>query len=174
LGEQKYSFFINEYGLLLITVKIYNTCAMETGLLHLHNILRWVILLGLLASIATVYNARSNQGKPLWLVTLIAAHITLVIGLYQWYNMWQRAKDSGMDGMGNIMKNKAWRFWLVEHPITMIIGIILVTLAYNNTKASKYRTAFWFFLFAFVLMMSGVPWPFRTEIARPLFPGMQQ
>jgi hypothetical protein len=36
----------------------------------------------------------------------------------------------------------------------------------------KYKKAFYFFLIAAILLLAGVPWPFRGEIiGRPLFPG---
>ena len=60
---------------------------MDTGLLHLHNLLRWVILILLLLSIFKAFSGWqqkktfSASDKRVWLFTLIAAHITLVIGL---------------------------------------------------------------------------------------------
>ena len=57
---------------------------MESGLLHLHNFLRWVILFFLLLSLIQAFGKKvALQKTSLWL--LIASHITLLIGLYQYF-----------------------------------------------------------------------------------------
>ena len=63
---------------------------MYTGLLHLHNLMRWVILLLLVIAIIKSFVGMTS-GKPLTngdkrigLFLMISAHITLLIGLYQW------------------------------------------------------------------------------------------
>ena len=62
---------------------------MATGLLHLHNFLRWVILVLLLISIVKAYTGWQSKkefaaaDKKTWLLTMIAGHITLLLGLYQ-------------------------------------------------------------------------------------------
>jgi hypothetical protein len=122
---------------------------METGLVHLHNLLRWVILICLLVAIVKSYNAWQKKqafaasDRKLWLITMISAHITLLLGIY---------------------------------PSMMIIAIVLITLGRGMAKKSvpdttKYKKAFWYFFIALVLILAAVPWPFR-EVGRPLFPGM--
>ena len=62
---------------------------MATGLLHLHNTLRWVILILLIVSIVKAYTGWKSKkefdpaDKKTWLFTMIAGHITLLLGLYQ-------------------------------------------------------------------------------------------
>jgi heme/copper-type cytochrome/quinol oxidase subunit 3 len=141
---------------------------MDTGLLHLHNILRWVILVLLVISIVTTYSARNNGNKKFWLFTLIASHITLLIGLYQTYNYYNRIEST----FGEIMKNKMNRFFVIEHPTLMILSVVLITLAYSNTKKGKYKRAFQLFLVALIVILAGVPWPFRELVGRSWFPGM--
>jgi hypothetical protein len=146
---------------------------METGLLHLHNILRWLILILLLLSIATTYNAQNNGSRKVWLFTMITAHITLLIGLYQVFKKWQAVTSDGTIGMKEIMKAKVLRFWIVEHPLMMIVGIICITAAYTASKKARYKKAFWLFLIALIVILVAIPWPFREElIRRPWFPGM--
>jgi hypothetical protein len=157
---------------------------METGLLHLHNLLRWVILLLLLFSIFKAYVGQNSQkafapgDKKLWLFTMIAAHITLLLGLYQWllgrYGLLTYVVPEGTSRM----KDPFLRFFQVEHPVSMIIAVLLITLAHGMAKKPvadqiKYKKALRYFLLALVLMLAAVPWPFRGEVlARPLFPGM--
>jgi hypothetical membrane protein len=148
---------------------------METGLLHLHSILRWVILLGLLVSIYSAYTATATTKKTFWLVTLIASHITLLIGLYQVYGYYQKYVDrKAEDASLNLMKDKHFRFYIIEHPLMMIISIVLITLAYRNTKVMKYKKAATLFAIALVIILASIPWPFRdVAIARGWMAGMK-
>jgi hypothetical protein len=143
---------------------------MDTGLLHLHNILRWVILILLVISIVTTYGATNNSNKKFWLFTLIASHIMLLIGLYQLF-LGRFGFTKLPEGV-NIMKDKFYRFYLVEHPTLMILSVVLVTLAYGNTKKGKYKKAFQLFLVGLIAILAAVPWPFRELVGRPWFPGM--
>lgn len=156
---------------------------MDTGLLHLHNLLRWVILVLLVISIARAFIGwRSKKvftpnTRKIWLFTLIAAHITLLVGLYQWlFGRFGLLKISMPEGT-SVMKDKFFRFFWVEHPVFMILAIVLITLGYGMAKKPvpdvvKFRKAFWFFIIALLMILVAVPWPFRVdEIARPWLPG---
>jgi len=156
---------------------------MDTGLLHLHNLLRWVILILLLASILKSYSGWQQKklftagDKKIWLFTLIAAHITLLVGLYQWLFGRYGLVSKGLPEGTNIMKDKFYRFFLVEHPTGMIISILLITLGYGMSKKqvsdeTKFKKAFWYFVIALMVILITVPWPFRQIVGRPIFPGM--
>jgi hypothetical protein len=56
---------------------------METGLLHLHNLLRWVILIAMI--VAIVQLLLKKDAIKASKVLLISAHSTLVLGLYQYF-----------------------------------------------------------------------------------------
>jgi hypothetical protein len=156
---------------------------MSTGLLHLHNVLRWIILILLVLSIYRAFMGWKNKrtfsavDKRVWLFTLTAAHITLVLGVYQWlwgrYGMLTTSLPEGV----SIMKNKFYRFFWVEHPTFMILAIIMITLGYGMAKKPvadevKYRRALWLFIVALLFILVAIPWPFRDIIGRPWFPGM--
>lgn len=146
---------------------------MYTGLLHLHNILRWVILILLL--IALVQSFTKNSGvKKVSLFLLISAHITLLLGLFQYFNSQTVGFHliENMGGFGNVMKDSFARFWVVEHITAMIAAVILITIARGKAKKENYSAAKWLYLIALILILVAVPWPFREGIARPLFPGM--
>jgi 4-hydroxybenzoate polyprenyltransferase len=115
--------------------------------------------------------------KKIWLFTMIAAHITLLLGLYQWllgrYGLITYVKPEGV----SMMKDPYLRFFQMEHPVSMILAIALITLGYGMAKKNvddqtKYKKAFRYFVLALVLILAAVPWPFRELVARPLFPGM--
>jgi len=157
---------------------------METGLLHLHNLLRWIILILLLASIYKAYVGWKNKkvfsagDRKTWLFTLIAAHITLLVGLYQW--LWGRygMLKITLPESTSIMKDKFFRFYWVEHPAMMILAVFMITLGYRVAKKPlpdqvKYARALWLFIVALLFILVAIPWPFRQIIGRPWFPGMK-
>jgi hypothetical protein len=156
---------------------------MQTGLLHLHNLMRWVILVLLLVSMIKAWSGWQSKktfvpgDKKLWLFTMISAHITLVVGLYQValgrYGMFNHPLPEGT----SLMKDKFYRFFWVEHPVAMILAIVFITLGYGMSKKAvpddlKYKTAFFYFLAALILILAAVPWPFRDVVGRPWAPGM--
>jgi phage-related holin len=115
--------------------------------------------------------------KKIWLFTMVAAHITLLLGLYQWllgrYGLFTYVKPEGI----SMMKDPYLRFFQMEHPVSMILAIVLITLGHGMAKKNvddqtKYKKAFRYFVLALVLILAAVPWPFRELVARPLFPGM--
>lgn len=125
----------------------------------------------------TSKKAFEASDKKIWLFTMIAAHITLLLGLYQWllgrYGLFSYVKPEGI----SMMKDPYLRFFQMEHPVSMILAIVLITLGYGMAKKNvddqtKYKKAFRFFILALVLILAAVPWPFRELVARPLFPGM--
>ena len=156
---------------------------MQTGLIHLHNVLRWLIIFFLVFSIINSFSGWQNKktftagNKKIWLVTMILAHTTLLIGLYQWlfgrYGVFVTSLPEGV----SVMKDKFYRFFWVEHPTGMILAIVLITLGYGMSKKqvsdeTKFKKAFWFFLLALIVILATVPWPFREIVGRPWFPGM--
>jgi hypothetical protein len=156
---------------------------MQTGLLHLHNLLRWIILILLVISIVKSYTgwkqgrSFSAGDRKTWLFTMIFSHVTLVLGLYQWlagrYGLFSSVLPEGV----SMMKDKFYRFFQMEHPVSMIAAILLITLGYGMAKKSvsdelKYKRAFQYFLVALIIILMVMPWPFRETVGRPLFPGM--
>lgn len=144
---------------------------MYNGILHLHNLLRWIILILLIVNLVNVFGGKKNVKLSLYL--MISAHVMLVIGLYQYI-----AGDLGMAtlkaaGMGQVMKNAAARYWAVEHITGMVIAIVLITLGHGRVKRdADTKKAKLYFSLALLLILLMMPWPFREAIARPFFPGM--
>jgi hypothetical protein len=144
---------------------------MVTGLLHLHNILRWVILILLLVTIFLAV-AKKQAIKKTSLFLLISAHVMLLIGLYQ-VIFGRFGYTKGLPEGVSMMKNTFYRFYWLEHPLLMIIAIILITIARGKAKMLNYKAVSWLLIIALILILAAVPWPFRTGgIGRPYFPGM--
>lgn len=151
---------------------------MYNFLLSLHNLLRWVILLLLLVNIMRHFSALkkpfTNADKKLGLWLMIAAHITLIIGLYQWFAGAFGLQNILNNGMQTVMKNDEYRFFAVEHFAGMLVAIILITIArgvYRKpiTDSKKHTRCLVFYLIALLIILACIPWPGRDEIGRPLF-----
>lgn len=158
------------YKHLIFKYKIYYT--MATGLLHLHNVLRWVILIFLLINI--INQISGNRKIGLSKILLISAHTTLLLGLFQYFTGQVGFNTIVQNGFGECMKDGALRFWAVEHILGNIIGIVFITISHVKLKkGGNPRTSAYLLMIALVIIMVSIPWPFRElNIARPLFPGM--
>ncbi len=155
---------------------------MYNGLLHLHSVLRWVILILLLVAIYKSLVDRHKAFGPghrkigLWL--MISADIMLLLGLYQWFAGNWGLKSIQQNGMSVVMKNSVLRFYAIEHISAMIIAIILIHLGYNFSKKNvgdtvKHKRSLLYYGLALLIILISVPWPFRLVGAgRTWFPGM--
>jgi hypothetical protein len=142
---------------------------MLTGLTHMHSLLRWVILILLIYTL--IRSFQSKVGKESRLLT-ITSHIMLLIGLAQWFMGSWGLKLIQQNGMAEVMKAKAQRFFAVEHALTMIIAVALITVAGVLVKKENPK-AKWYYLAALILILLRTPWPFMAEgVARGWFPGM--
>ncbi|HLK30574.1 MAG TPA: hypothetical protein VKT28_18480 [Puia sp.] len=156
---------------------------MSTFILALHSLLRWILIILLIASILKAFSAWQNKkvftksDRKLWLFTMISAHTNLLIGLYLLlFGKYGIISTSLPEGT-KLMKDDFYRFFWVEHPFGMIVAIVLITLGNGMSKKSvsdetKFKKAFSYFLIALIFILAIVPWPFRHIIGRPLLPGM--
>ena len=143
---------------------------MYTGLLHLHNTLRWVVLIAIL--VAIVQLLMKKDALKASKVLLISAHSTLVLGLYQYFFGQAGFSLIKNMGMAAVMKDNLARFWAVEHIFSMLLAIILITIGHvKYKKGGSSKTTLILYILALLLIFTAIPWPFRAEIARPLFPG---
>ena len=146
--------------------------------LFLHSLLRWAILILLLAAIFKSFSGMRSgraftQGdRKLGLFLLITAHTTLLLGLVLWFFGAFGLAFVRDQGMGAVMKNAVMRYWVVEHFFGMAVAIVLITIGHGVAKksipdASKFRRAFWLFLLALIIILVTIPWPFRAGVGRP-------
>lgn len=134
---------------------------METGILHLHIVLGWILfillIVGIIKNFTKVNNPFTAGDKKLGLFTMIAAHLQLLIGLYQVIAgkfSWM-TKPEGT----NVMKDNFWRYFLVEHPFAMIISVVLITMANSTAKKSisdynKHKKIATFLSIALILILA--------------------
>ena len=122
-----------------------------------------ILLITVVNSIIGLSQKKEFKDKDLrlGLFTLIVSHIQLLIGL-GWYfmsPMYKALKANGAEVMGD----KAARLLAVEHPIMMILAIVLITIGWSKHKkktedASKFKTFVIFYGIALLLILSRIPW----------------
>ena len=124
---------------------------------HLHHFLPFVFFIVLIVAIIKAYMGKIANPKKdgLLTVTLILAHTQLLIGLFLFINFISVA--------GIHMGEAANRFITVEHPITMLIGVIFITVGKVKAKkiedvAKANKTIFSYFIVALVLIALRTPW----------------
>jgi hypothetical protein len=145
---------------------------MDTGLLHLHSILRWIILLLLLVCLVqAISKSAAIKKASLWL--MISAHLMLLVGIYQLF-FGRYGITKGLPAGIELMKDKFHRFFWVEHPLMMLIAIILITVARGKAKVLNYKATGWLLFIALLFILAAIPWPFREIVGdgRAWFPGM--
>jgi heme A synthase len=130
---------------------------MEVGIKHLHHFLPFIFYIVLLVVIVKAYLGKFTNPKKdkLLTITLILAHTQLLLGLYLMIDFISKA--------GIHMGESANRFTTVEHPLMMLIGVVLITI--GKVKAKKIedivkanKTIFNYFIIAFVLIALRTPW----------------
>jgi hypothetical protein len=147
---------------------------MYSGLLHLHNVLRWgVLIFGLYAitkSVLGIMHKRefTNKENLSHVLFIVFCHTQLLIGLILYFV--SPVVDAALKS-GAVMSDKANRFVAVEHISTMIIAIVLIQVGRSLSKKApdamtKHRKALVFFVIGYLLILSRIPWE------KALFPGM--
>ena len=141
---------------------------MLEGLVHLHSLLRWIVLVLLVWTMIDAFAKRESKTAKF---LTISAHTMLLLGLVQWFIGEYGFKAIKEMGMGELMKSPVPRFYSIEHPLTMIIGIVLITVGGSWLKKDK-SGAKWMYLAALILILIRIPWPFMENVGRSLIPGM--
>jgi len=155
---------------------------MYNGMLHLHSVLRWIILVLLLAALIRSFVDRhkpfTSDHSKTGLFLMIACDVMLLVGIYQWVAGDLGLKSIQQNGMGEVMKNAGLRFYAIEHTTAMLISIVLVHVGYSFTKKSvpdamKHKRVLLLFGLALLIILISIPWPFRmVGTGRTWFPGM--
>lgn len=135
---------------------------MLTGMKHLHSTLAIVLLIALVISIiVTLMNYLNNKpyNRKIALIGFISSHLQLLIGLIIYF-----VSPLGIQAFsGENMKNSLSRLYFLEHPLMMIIAIVLITIGYSKAKkiidAKKAnQTVLIMYTIGLILILSRIPW----------------
>ncbi|WP_321287457.1 hypothetical protein [uncultured Sunxiuqinia sp.] len=141
---------------------------MYTGLLHLHNSLRWLILLVALVTLVKYFMGWFSQkgwmksDNILGILFTVIMDIQLVVGLVLYFGYSPITKAAFQD-FGAAMKNADLRFYAVEHFIMMIIALALVHIGRSKTKKAisarrKFGISLVFLGIAYIIISAAIPW----------------
>ncbi len=138
---------------------------MYTGIQHLHSFLSYLVIAGLAVSIILALVGYVS-GKPftgkdrkLALLGLIPAHLQWVIGLVLYF-----LSPLGLSSLsGQAMSNSMLRLYTLEHPVMMILAVVLITIGFARAKRlsdpKKQFLSIWvFYLIGLVFILSRIPW----------------
>jgi uncharacterized membrane protein YoaT (DUF817 family) len=139
---------------------------MNSILTHAHSGLRWVALILLLLAIVNAFTSKTYEKKHrmINLFAMVSLHTQLLIGLIQYFGT--STKVQFIEGW---MKNPLLRFYGMEHILLMIIAIVLVTIGHSKSKKGttpeeKIKPIKLFYLIGLILILAGIPWPFREAL----------
>ena len=141
---------------------------MYTGFLHLHNTLRWLILLSLVITLVKyisgwLRNQRwEKTDNVLGIVFTSLMDLQLLTGLVLYFFLSPITKLA-MSDFGAAMKDSGIRFYAVEHFSMMLIAVVLVHIGRAKSKKAKtdlakFKTATIFYLLALVIILAAIPW----------------
>ena len=141
---------------------------MYTGLLHTHNMFRWLLLVIFL--LALIFALSGWLQKKEWAkkdritgsLLTIFMDIQLLIGLVLYIFVSPLTKAAFAD-FGAAMKNSGLRFFAVEHILLMILAVVFVHIGKAKTKKAgadwkKHKAAFIWYGLSLVLILLGIPW----------------
>lgn len=137
---------------------------MGTGILHLHSTLAYVLLGGLIISILYAFFAflqKKSYNRKIALLGFITAHLQLLIGIIMYFTSGKGY--STMTSGNGVMKDSNLRLYALEHPLMMIIGIIVITIGYTKAKkmtdaVQQNKTILIYYLIGLILIISRIPW----------------
>lgn len=136
---------------------------MYTGIRHLHSTLAYVLLAGLIISFLFVliaYLRKKPYNRKMALLGFITAHLQLVVGFIMYF-----VSPVGYNNLGGetVMTDSIQRLYALEHPLMMLIAIILITIGYSKAKKmppsnKQNATVALFYGIGLVLVLSRIPW----------------
>lgn len=145
---------------------------MYQGLLDLHNVVRWAVLvLGLIALVRAWSGAlaggrftpdQARIGR--WFS--LAFDVQVLLGLVLYFAL-SPITTGALRDFGAAMQDSAVRFYAVEHALMMVVAAVLVHVGLARAKKTdKAMPAAIFYTLAVVLVLVAIPWGAR------LFPGL--
>lgn len=141
---------------------------MDTGLLHTHNMFRWLILIVLILSIGFAFTGWfgkkewNKKDKVISLLLTIFMDIQFLVGIIL-YAFFSPMTKAAFANFGAAMKNSELRFYAVEHILMMLIALVLIHIGKAKTKKittpwKKHRAAAIFYTIGLLVILAAIPW----------------
>lgn len=123
-----------------------------------------ILVLATLNALAKFFGNKEFSAKDfrISLFALIVTHIQLLLGIILFFTSGY-IKTIQEIGMSEVMKSADWRSKIIEHPMTMIFAVILITIGFSKhkkkeTSKAKFKTLSIFYTIALILVLAKIPW----------------
>ena len=143
------------------------------ALIHTHSGLRWIALFLLVFAIINAIKGKNamifvKKDRLINLFTMIALHTQLLIGFVLYFTSGKVTFNPGW------IKTAMSRFYGMEHLIMMLAAIVVITIGRKKSEKSeipseKHGYIIKWFIIALVLLLAGIPWPFRANLGGAWF-----
>jgi hypothetical protein len=129
----------------------------------LHAYFAWIVLALLLfvviRALFAVISKKNLQASKIEVYAFVSTHIQLLFGLIIYF-----VSPNGIKNMSSeTMKDSFGRMLVVEHPLTNILAIALITIGYLKLKkmgagGNRARTMLIYYGIGLLLLLSRIPW----------------
>ena len=135
---------------------------------NLHSYFAYIVLAMLFIAVANAFAGwigkrmfTMHKDLRISLFALILSHIQLLIGLILFFVSANGLKAIQTLGMGGL--NAPARLLALEHPLTNIIAIVLITIGWSRHKKfmegdKKFKSIAIFYGLGLLLILSRIPW----------------
>jgi len=151
---------------------------MFPGILLLHSLVRWLVLLSLLFSIYHGWKgwkrkkdfAESDNAYRYW--TVFFALTQLFLGL--WLYFISPIVQYFLHDIKTAIHERDARFFGLEHIVVMTLSVLVIVVGSEKTRkksdpSEKFKAMFIWFSIGLLLILSSIPWPFSPFTSRPFF-----
>jgi hypothetical protein len=148
---------------------------MYSAALTLHSWMRWVVIAaGLFAFVRAAAGASgrkswrpSDDRAGFWFTTTLDFQMLLGLLLYFFLSPFT---TQALHDFGAAMKATGPRFWAIEHPVGMLIGLTIAHIgrarARKTDSLRRHKVVAIFFGLALAVILASIPWP-GTAAGRP-------
>jgi hypothetical protein len=136
-------------------------------ILNVHNINRWMVLLLLVVAVVNSLIGRSTQtftqkDSSIQRVLLYDVYLQVALGLILFF-VSPLITEAFKIGIFNAINVHEMRFFVVEHPLVMLISVMLVKVGFDlsakqTTARAKHNKAAVFFGIALLVIITRIPW----------------
>ncbi|GGB84336.1 hypothetical protein GCM10007424_25460 [Flavobacterium suaedae] len=123
-----------------------------------------ILLIAILNSLSGISGKKPfiKRDRQIALIALAFAHTQVVLGFILYFTS-PLLSTAKQEGMSEVMGNSYMRQMLVEHPLTNIIAIILITIGWSKHKkateaGAKFKKIFFLYLIGLILLLSRIPY----------------
>jgi ABC-type glycerol-3-phosphate transport system permease component len=146
--------------------------------LFIHSWTRWLLLILLVFFVLRAVLAYVTQGKfrnidQITNMTVVSfAHIQLLVGFILYMLSPTVTVFTAM--FSESIHERSLRFFGMEHPLAMLISIVVISVGAYLIKRSKFdnrkfKLAIIFYGISLVMILISIPWEFSPLVSRPLF-----